>query len=92
MTYQRVSRSAVRDLTGVTYWISRFQFSCWAERYEQAKQVAQAIRQALEDYVGAMGEFRILDSTSVNEIDLSQPETELYHVALDILITYQGGE
>lgn len=91
-TYQRVSRSAVRDLTGVAYWVSRFQFSCWAERYADAKAVAQAIREALEDYVGTMGTFKILDSTTVNEIDLSQPDTGLYHVPVDVLVTHKGGE
>jgi hypothetical protein len=92
VTYSRVSRSGVRDLTGVAYWVSRFQFSCWAERYSEAKNVAQAVRQALEDYVGTMGVFRIIGSGSVNEIDLSEPDTGLYHVPVDVLITHQGGE
>lgn len=92
VTYSRVSRSAVRDLTGVAYWISRFQFSCWAKKYGDAKAVAQAVRQALEDYVGTMGQFRIIGSASVNEIDLSQPDTGLYHVPVDVLITHEGGE
>ena len=91
VTYSRVSRSTVRDLTGMAYRVSRFQFSCWAEKYGDAKAVAQAVRQALEDYVGDMGEFRIMDSTSVNEIDLSEPDTGLYHVPVDVLITHEGG-
>lgn len=92
VTYQRVSRSAVRDLSGMAFCISRLQFSCWAKKYADAKLVAQAIRRALDDYVGTMGQFRILDSTTVNEVDLSQPEAGLYHVPVDVLVKHKGGD
>ena len=92
VTYSIISRSSVRDLSGVIYYVSRFQFSCWAEQYALAKDVANAIRKSLEDYVGTMGSFRIIDSNRANETDVSEPDIELYNINVDVLITHQGGE
>jgi len=92
VTYQRVSRTPVSDLSGVSHYVSRFQYSCWAQRYTQAKAVADAVRVAFEDYGGPMGLVRVLRAHSLNEVDLHDPETGLYHVPLDVLITHHGGE
>lgn len=90
VTYSCISRYPERDLSGVIYFTSRFQFSCWSERYGEAKVTAQAIRQALEGYTGPLGEFRVLGATMANEIDLGQPDSGLHHVPVDVVIKHKG--
>ena len=90
ITVNLISRSPRRDLSGVQYWYDRFQFSCWDDNvYGSAKKVADAVKQALDDYIGVMGLSNIIDSVTANEIDLSEPDTGMYHVAVDVIIVHK---
>lgn len=89
VTYSKISSSNVRDLSGISFYLTRIQFTCWSESYGQAKAIAESLRKPLECYKGTMGEFHIIDSQSVNEIDLSQPDSGLYQVPVDVLIQHQ---
>lgn len=90
ITVSLISRSPRRDLGGVQYWSDRFQISCWHDSlYGSAKKIAAAVKQVLEDYVGAMGASHIIDSITANEIDLNEPDTGMYHVAVDVLIIHK---
>jgi len=58
----------------------RYQFSCWAETYGAAWAVADQVRLALQGL--AAGGVGIYD----NGVDMYDPETGWYHVAIDITI------
>lgn len=89
ITYSLISRYSVRDLSGAIYWQSRFQFSCWSDRYGGAKALAKAVSSVFESYIGEIGSFKILDSTMANETDLNQPDSDLYHVSVDVFIKHK---
>lgn len=89
ITYSLISRYSVRDLSGAIYWQSRFQFSCWSDRYGGAKTLAKAVSSVFESYIGEIGSFKILDSTMANETDLNQPDSDLYQVSIDVLIKHK---
>lgn len=92
VTYAKVSHSHVRDLSGVAYSISRFQFSCFAATYSGAKAVANEIKRALQDFVGVVGGYRFLDADGANEIDIYESDSGIYHVPVDVIITYKGDD
>ncbi len=71
---------------------SRFQFSCWAKTYASAKSVAVQIKSALQDYsgtVGGTGGVKILDANPVDERDIYEQDTGVYHVPVDVTILTQ---
>ena len=66
----------------------RFQFTCWASKYAEAKAVIAAVNAALNAYVGPT-----LEGIGVPEIiveddgrDLSDPQSLEYGVALDACV------
>jgi len=93
VTFQRISGIREYSQSGPSGLAHpRFQFSCWAEKYEEAKAVAEQIRLALEGYKGMMGGS---DGVRVDAIyveddhDIYDPETKEYHVALDAIIWHE---
>lgn len=67
----------------------RFQFSCFATTYYEAKQIAEAIRSAIEAFSGTMGGAGGVEVGScfcVNETDIHDV---LFHVAVDYLIWHK---
>lgn len=92
--YQRISGPRKHAHDGpLSVAEGRFQFTCQAATYAAAKSVANAIRQALDGYNGAVtvGEdsLEIEGSFLVNELDGYEFETEAETVRLDYLILYQ---
>ena len=70
----------------------RFQFSCFATTYDQAKQIAEAIRAAIEAFSGTMGGAGGVEVGScfcINESDIYEEDTRLFHVAVDYLIWHK---
>lgn len=70
----------------------RFQFSCFAETYYQAKQIAEAIRSVIEAFSGVMGGaggVEIGHCFCINESDIYEENTRLFHVAVDYLIWHK---
>lgn len=70
----------------------RFQFSCFAMTYKKAKQIAEAIRGVIEAFSGTMGGAGGVEVGScfcINESDIFEDNTQLYHVAVDYLIWHK---
>jgi len=70
----------------------RFQFSCFAMTYYEAKQIAEAIRAAIEAFSGTMGGTGGVEVGScfcINESDIYEEDTRLFHVAVDYLIWHK---
>ena len=70
----------------------RFQFSCFATIYYVAKQIAEAIRAVIEAFSGTMGGAGGVEVGScfcINESDMYEDDTRLYHVAIDYLIWHK---
>lgn len=70
----------------------RFQFSCFATIYYEAKQIAEAIRAAIEAFSGTMGGESGVEIGScfcMNESDMYEDDTKLFHVAIDYLIFHK---
>ncbi len=68
---------------------ARVQISCWAETVAGAKAVARQARAALEAFTGALGGAGGVEVGYLfvaNEVDLHDPETGRYQVALDFVI------
>lgn len=94
ITYLKVSRVGGRAMksTNPRHIRARFQFSCWATSYSSAKAVAVQVQTALQDYNGVMGGsggVTVLDSEPINELDIYEPDTKLYHVPIDIMIWHR---
>jgi len=70
----------------------RFQFSCFATTYYEAKQTVNAIRVAIEAFSGTMGGDGGVEVGScfcINESDIYEEDTRLFHVAVDYLIYHK---
>jgi len=68
----------------------RFQFSCFAMTYYEAKQIAEAIRVAIEAFSGTMGTgVEVGSCFCLNESDMYEEDTKLFHVAVDYLIYHK---
>lgn len=53
ITYQQISGPRHHDLNNTIGMVNaRYQFTCWAETYAEAKEVAAAVRLALDNYSG----------------------------------------
>lgn len=63
----------------------RFQFSCFAKSALEAKIVAEQVRKAVKELEGVSSIFAVYPE---NERDSFEPDTKLYHVALDAIIYY----
>lgn len=70
---------------------ARFQFSCFAETYKEAKSIALALQGVLEGYSGTLGAAGGVQ-TSVfyeNEQDLYEQDSKLFHIAVDYRFLHQ---
>jgi len=83
ITYSRISSSRYYSHSGPSGLARpRFQLSCWAEHYGEAKQVAEQVRAALEAWPATK---TVQAAFVVNELDGYEPETKLYHVPVDVI-------
>ncbi len=89
ISYQRVSTirtSVMRNDIDIVR--SRFQVDVWAKDFDEGEAITAQVLAALQRYRGT-GTVEILAVFSLEEIDLYEPETEIYHQALDFEINYR---
>ena len=67
----------------------RYQFSCMAMDYKTAKQLSQAVRQALNRISGAIGGTVTLDSSLISERDLYNSVALEFRTDLDFEIWHR---
>jgi len=89
VTYTRISTPRLHEFERSFLPHPRFQFDCWAESYNRAKDVAAQVRAALDLYGGAMGAYTVRVSLVDDERDVYEPETKLWHVIVDAIIWYE---
>lgn len=93
ITYQKISGPRLHTLqTDPGTARPRFQISCWAQTYNQAKAVAKQVQIALQDFSGVMGGVGGVQVDAVlleNEYDAFEDETGLYQVPVDFIIWHQ---
>lgn len=61
----------------------RFQFSVFADTYLEAKEITQAIQSVLQAYTGESEGIQIQSCLYINEVDMYESQTGLFHVASD---------
>jgi len=88
ITYHRVTSqrfSAMRADSGIVK--GRFQIDAWAETYDVAVIVKEAVRAAVQRY-STTSSITIFDIFFLSEIDFYEEDTQQYHIAVDIEINY----
>lgn len=90
ITYQRISGPHVHSHSGISGLARpRYQFTCWAEKYADAKATAEILRLALDGYKGTMGGAGGVDVSgilSAGDGDIYDPDTTLSGVYHDFFI------
>ncbi|MEK8132911.1 DUF3168 domain-containing protein [Paenibacillus filicis] len=86
VAYLEVSGVAHHDIR-VGY--PRYQFSCIAPRYLDAKAVSDSIRDALQRFKGQMGSTRIIQGVWEGSREFYESDTKLYHIATDFKMIYR---
>jgi hypothetical protein len=81
ITYHDVSMRTVQQFASTAFKIYHLQINAWAASHDAATDLADAIVTALDGFVGTMGVP--CDVTLAGRIDLIDPDTQWFHVALD---------
>lgn len=91
ISFQRIStdREHVIDDGPIGWAWARFQLDMWAETYAEVRQLAEAVRQALDGYNDEMGDVTVAGAFAEGERDLYEEQTEIYRVTQDYLIPYK---
>lgn len=90
VSYQRVSavrESAMGSDVGVAR--VRIEVSSWSTQYSGAKQLATAVRAALQRFRGTSAGVEVLDVFVANDLDLFEEERELHRVLTDFDIWHR---
>lgn len=66
----------------------RFQIDAWGSTIASAGAVADQVRIAMNSFTGTVAGVVVNHATCVNEIDLSEPETAVKHIALDFEVRH----
>ncbi len=85
IVYRRISTP---ELHVSAYVEPRFQFDCWAETDTGADAVANALRDALEGFHGAMGSTHV-HAMVLNRIDDYDEDAARWRVILDARLMYR---
>ncbi len=89
LTYTNISDVEHHD---IDFAMPRFQFSCWAETYAEAKELKAQIKsifQRRQEPMGGTSVLRIVQGVYEGAIDLYDPGTETYHIPVDFKIIYK---
>ena len=93
VTYQRVSTTAQTAHDGpVSLLTTRLQLDVWGERYADVKYVAELLHLALLGWSGIIGTSKIWITGQLGEVDLQDPDTQLYRVSMDFAIHHKKTE
>ena len=68
----------------------RVQYSCYAETWTAAKDLAEQIVSEMSGFSGTAGSTTVYSTFVENELDLNDPESKLYFIPVDLMITYNG--
>ena len=88
--YQKISGFREHDMDGSSIATPRIQFDCWAETYGGAKALADALRERLDSYTGAVGSpaDTVHFAYLLNETDFYDDTSESYRVSMDFEIAH----
>lgn len=67
-----------------------FQFDSWAKTYSGAREIANLIRTTLIREKGIWGSVKIVNSVFINEFDLYENDTGIFHIVSEFKIIYKG--
>ncbi|MFA5053508.1 MAG: DUF3168 domain-containing protein [Parcubacteria group bacterium] len=84
ITYRDVTLRTEQQFASTALKITRWQIDAWAVSYDAATDLADAITTALDGFVGTMGVA--CDVTLAGRVDLIDPETKWFHIAVDFEI------
>jgi hypothetical protein len=85
LTYQRVAGGEDVTHQGRSgLGRARMQLDCWAATYGQAIALADAVKDALVGYRGAMGATPFAAGRLANEIDLDEPDLNVYRRMVEV--------
>lgn len=87
VSFVRIS-DTVEHTLGVDHpiYLSRFQFSAWSAVYDEAKDVAEAVRAALSRYRGTAGGVVFSDIFFDSSLDLFDGEARLCQSVVEFLV------
>lgn len=89
LVYQKISTQRTATQSGpVDKAKPRIQFSCWDSTYSGSKQLAQALRLAINGFKGTMNGREICSAFVVNELDDYDAEAGRYRVISDVVIAH----
>jgi len=92
IVFQRIGAQRTANYCGTErIVVASYQFDCYARRYETTLELAEAVRLALRDYVGLIGDCRIRLMRQETEIELLDPEPGLFRVSSDWSVWYIEG-
>ena len=89
VVYHRISTPRLVALERSLLPQGRFQFDCWAETFQEAKDVAAQVKAALDVYSGAMGDYTVEVSLIDDERDDYEPETKRWRSMVEVVIWYE---
>jgi len=93
VTYQKISGQRLHTFANDPGMATpRFQFSCFAETYDIAKQIAEQVRLALQNFSGTMGGVEGVYVGAVNiedEVDLYEEGADVNRVDVEFIIWHE---
>ncbi len=82
-----VQRGTYCASDGITMAV--FQFDSYAKTYKEVKLLAKALKTALVDFHGLMGDTRVKTISLENETDLNDPDPGLLRVLTTLIIWHE---
>jgi hypothetical protein len=90
VTYQRIAAIRENALDGATGLVGvRFQVDSWALTYAEVKDLAAAVRGALNGFAGAVGGENVQGSFLLADTDRYESEVELFRVSQDFRVWHR---
>ena len=91
LVYNRISTQRTYSHSGDSNFTKpRIQYSCFAETYEDAKDLAEQIVSEMSGFKGTAGTATIYSTFVENELDSLDSESKLYFIPVDLMVTYNG--
>ena len=89
ITFQRISSNRVMSFGGPSGLTrGRFQIDCWAATYDDSKNLAEAVRLAMDGFSGLMGDVPVR-VILLTDNDLFEANPKTYRVSMDFAIWYE---
>lgn len=90
IVYGRISTERISALGADTDIAqARFQFNCYSDTYDNARDVFEQVRAAMQRWKGTEAGITIEDSFIETERDEYEQDTTLFYVIADIIIIYR---